>query len=67
MTDGMIIIPLAKRERLEALIDAAITACEAAVRQAEAEGNDLARQAALDDITEWEALRASMQIVESRS
>ena len=67
MTGGMIIIPLAKRERLEALIDAAITACKAAMRRAEAEGNGLAQQVALDDITEWEELRASMQIIEEAS
>ncbi len=64
---GMIIFPLSKRERLEALIDAAITASEAALRQAGAEGNDLARQAAADDIEEWEELRSSIQIVEATS
>ena len=67
MNGGMIVLPLAKRERLEALINAAITACEDSMRKAEAEGNDLARQAALDDIAEWQELRASMQVVEAAS
>lgn len=64
---SMIIFPLAKRERLEAPIDAATTACEQALRAAEAAGDDLAIEAARDDITEWEELRASMTIVEERS
>jgi len=68
-SQGRVSFPIAKRERLEWLLDEAVSRADAKLALVKVWGwicfwrnHDLAISAAQDDLTEWQILRQTMRI-----